>query len=124
MPGAELVTHITIDAIEALLSGEKTVLVACIRKDLDYHETLEELETAAIYAGPSLRICIILEDLLPFFESRYGVTGTPTFLLIQYGELKDSLLGKSSVEGLMGFIMPFITGASLATGAAKKRGAM
>jgi hypothetical protein len=88
MPGAELVSHIRIDAMDALRSEEKPVLAACIRDDLDYHTTLEGLETVAIYAGPALRICVILEDLLPFFESRYGVTGTPTFLLLQGGELK------------------------------------
>lgn len=112
MPGAELVTRIRIDAMDALLSEEKPVLAACIRKDVDYNEMLEELETVAIYAGPSVRICIILEDILSIFESRYGVTGTPTFLLIQGGELKDSLLGKSSVEGLMDFIAPYVQAAS------------
>ncbi len=110
MPGAELVSHIRIDAMDALRSEEKPVLAACIRDDLDYHTTLEGLETVAIYAGPALRICVILEDLLPFFESRYGVTGTPTFLLLQGGELKDSLMGKSSVQTLMDFVMPFIQG--------------
>ncbi len=110
MPGAELVTRIRIDSMEALQDKEKPVLAACIRDDVDYKGMLDTLETVAVYAGPSVRICVIPEDLLPFFERRYGVKGTPTFLLMQGGELKDSLLGKSSVEGLMEFIMPCIRG--------------
>ncbi|HQI82612.1 MAG TPA: thioredoxin family protein [Deltaproteobacteria bacterium] len=108
MPGAELVERIMIDAIDDLLGEERPVLAACIRKDADYDGTLEDLETVAIYAGPCVRICVVLEDLLPFFESRYGVTGTPTFLLVEHGTLKDSLLGKGSVEGLMDFIAPYV----------------
>jgi len=115
MPEAELVTRIRIDAMDALLNQEKPVLFACIRDDIDFSGTLEELETVAIYAGPSLRVCIVPEDLLPVFERRYEVTGTPTFLLFQSGKLIDSLLGKSTVQGLMDFIMPCVHGISKET---------
>ena len=110
MPGAELVRHIRIDTIESVLNGEKPVLIACIRDDIDYHETLEWLETVAVFAGPELSMYLVLEDLLSYFETRYGITGTPTFLLILNGKLMDSLLGKASVQDLMDFIRPHIPG--------------
>jgi hypothetical protein len=110
MPGAELVRRIRIDTIEYVLREENPVLVACIRDDVSYHETLEGLETAAVFAGPELSMCFVLEDLLSYFETRYGITGTPTFLLIRHGDLMDSLLGKASVQDLMDFIRPHIPG--------------
>ena len=104
MPGAEIVTRIRIDTIETVLKGEIPVLVACIRDNRDYPEIIEEIESVAVFSGPDLRVCYALEDLLPYLENRFSVNGTPTFLLISHGELKDSLLGKTSVQDLMTFI--------------------
>jgi hypothetical protein len=104
MSGIELVRRIKINTVESMLGEDKPVLIACIRDDLDYHGTLVELETVAVYMGPNLKVYIASEDLLPFFERRYGITGTPTFLLIQHGDLIDSLLGKTSVECLLEFL--------------------
>ncbi|MGO9145205.1 MAG: TlpA family protein disulfide reductase [Desulfomonilia bacterium] len=119
MPGAELVRRIRIDTIESVLREEKPVLVACIRDDVDYHETLEGIETVAVFIGPELSMYFVLEDLLSYFETRYGITGTPTFLLIRHGDLMDSLLGKASVQDLMDFIRPHIQ--SLAESKGPKR---
>ena len=116
MPGAELVRRIRIDTIESVLREEKPVLVACIRDDVDYHETLDGIETVAVFAGPELSICFVLEDLLSYFETRYGITGTPTFLLIRHGDLMDSLLGKASVQDLMDFIRPHMPGLAESNG--------
>jgi hypothetical protein len=110
MPGAELVRRIRIGTIESVLMEEKPVLVACIRDDVDYHDALEGLETVAVFVGPELSMCFVLEDLLSYFETRYGISGTPTFLLIRHGDLMDSLLGKASVQDLMDFIRPHIPG--------------
>lgn len=104
MPGAELVTRITMDTIDSVLNEEKPVFVACIREDRDYSKTLREIESLALFSGPGLRVCYALDDLLPYFEKRFGITGTPTFLIIKHGIPQDSLLGKTSVQGLMTFI--------------------
>ncbi|MGD0819449.1 MAG: thioredoxin family protein [Desulfomonilia bacterium] len=108
MPGPEIVTRIRIDTIESVLREEKTVFVACIRDDIDYQETMGEIESVALFAGPNLKVCYVLEDLLPYFEKRFSVSGTPSFLIIKNGDLLDSILGKISAQGLMDFIRPHV----------------
>jgi hypothetical protein len=108
MPLPEIVTRIEIDTIDSVFREEKTVFVACIRDDIDYQETIGEIESVALYAGPDLRVCLALEDLLPYFEKRFFISGTPSFLIIKNGHLLDSFLGKISAQGLMDFIRPYI----------------
>lgn len=108
MPGPEFVTRIRIDTIEAVLREEKTVFVACIRDDFDYQETMGDIESVALFTGPNLKVCYVLEDLLPYFEKRFSVSGTPSFLIIKNGDLLDSILGKISARGLMDFIRPHV----------------
>ena len=105
MPGTEIVTRITADTLDAVLREEDNpVLLACIRNDVNLRETLQALETVAVYAGPAVRVCYATEEILPAAESMYQVTGTPTFLLIKRGELLDRLLGKTSAQGLLLFL--------------------
>ena len=108
MPGPEIVERIMIDTIDSVFREDKTIFVACIRDDIDYQETRAEIEFIALFAGPYLKVCIALEDILPYFEKRFFVSGTPSFLIIKKGELLDSSLGKISTQGLMDFIRPHI----------------
>ena len=108
MPGPEIVKRIMIDTIDSVFREEKTVFVACIRDDIDYQETMGEIESAALFAGPNLKVCFALEDLLPYFEKRFFVSGTPSFLIIKNGHRLDSILGKISAQGLMDFIRPHV----------------
>ncbi len=106
MPGPEIITRIMIDTIDSVIRGEKAIFVACIRDDIDYQETRAGIEFIALFAGPDLKVCFALEDILPYFEKRFFISGTPSFLIIKNGELLDSILGKTSVQGLMDFIRP------------------
>jgi hypothetical protein len=108
MPGPEIVTHIMIDTIDSVFREEKTIFVACIRDDIDYQKTRAEIEFVALFAGPDLKVCFALEDLLPYFEKRFFVSGTPSFLIIKNERVLDSILGKISVQGMMDFIRPHI----------------
>ena len=108
MPGPEIVRRIMIDTIDSEFMEEKTIFVACIRDDIDYQETRAEIESVALFAGPDLKVCFALEDLLPYFEKRFFVSGTPSFLIIKHGELLDSILGKTSAQCLIDFIRPHV----------------
>jgi hypothetical protein len=104
----EIVTRIRIDTIDAILNERKPVLVACLRVDIDYQDIREEIETVAFFAGPGLRVCLALEDLLPYFEKRFSVSGTPTYLIIREGVLLDSILGKIPAQCLVAFVRPYV----------------
>lgn len=105
MPGTEIVTHITAETMAAVIEEEdKPVLLACIRNDANLRENLTVLDTVAVYAGPSIRVCYATEDLFSVTATRYQVTGTPTFLVIRKGALLDSLLGRTTPQALMQFL--------------------
>jgi hypothetical protein len=108
MSEPEIVRRIMIDTIDSVFTEKKTIFVACIRDDIDYQETMGEIESVALFSGPNLKVCFALEDLLPYFEKRFFVSGTPSFLIIKNGDLLDSILGKISAQGLMEFIRPHV----------------
>jgi hypothetical protein len=101
MSRVEIVTRIMSEGIHIILEDDEPILIACLRDNKDYLSTLKELHSVALFSGPVLRVYYVLEDLLPYFEKRYSVSGTPTFLLIRKGVLLDSILGKSSDKVLM-----------------------
>lgn len=107
MPGQEIITNLRTEDIESVLMREPTLLVACIR-GTNYHEILEMIESVAIFFGPDLNVCYAREDLFPYFEKRFRVSGTPTFLLIKHGNILDSLLGTHSSQDLVTWISPFV----------------
>lgn len=112
MTGTETVLRIRAEHIESVLNeGDKLVLLACIRNGTDLRKTLQTLDSVAVFSGPSLRVCYAMEDLLPYLEKRFGVTGTPAHILIQNGRLQDSLLGKTSIQTLMTFVGQYIQSA-------------
>jgi hypothetical protein len=106
MPEQTLITHLGTDNIETLIQGMPFLLVACIRDSND-HVVLEKLKTTAVHVGPNVEVCYALDDLLPYFEKRYHVSGTPTFLLIRQGVIVDVLLGNQTAQDIIAWVEPF-----------------
>lgn len=105
------VTQLRNDNIGAVLGEEDhPIFIACLRKDKDYKLNRSQLEKIAAYFGDDITICFALDDLLPYFSERYGVGGTPTFLMIRQGELLDTMLGKESMQSLIEFCKVHVPG--------------
>jgi hypothetical protein len=104
MTGQKKIFRIKSEDIEAALIDDSPVLVACIR-ETNLHEIFEKIKTVAAFFGPSLRVCYALEDLFPYFEKRFNIAGTPTYLLLNKGKAIDSLLGRNSAYDLVVWIM-------------------
>lgn len=86
-------------------NGHGMLLVACLRKDSDLADHLRQLGSMAqAFGTEGLAVCYALEELLPYFTGRYGVAGTPTFLMIRGGDLCGTLLGKNPDSSLIRFI--------------------
>jgi hypothetical protein len=99
------VTRIGTDNVEKLLEEDRPLFIAVLRKDPDLLENLRLImEVAVEFRDEVLAACYTLEDLLPYFAERFGVGGTPTYLLVRNGELEGSLLGKNSRKNLEAFI--------------------
>ena len=115
MPGPEIITRIMIDTIDSVIREEKAIFVACIRDDIDYQETRAEIEFIALFAGPDLKVCFALEDILPYFEKRFFVSGTPSFPHHQERRAPGFHPGQNLCPGTDGFHQaayagPFQTG--------------
>jgi len=99
------VSRIGTDTIDKFLGEDRPLLIAVLRKDPDLLEHLRQLMDVAMeFREEVLVACYTLEDLLPYFADRFGVGGTPTYLMIKNGELLGTLLGKISRKSLIGFI--------------------
>lgn len=96
-----LIPQITNDTIEALTGHPLPVLIACLRKDNDFQGHLEDLESLAHYFHGKMNVCHALEDVFPYFQKRYGISGTPTYLVLYRGDVLDAVLGKISVQELI-----------------------
>ena len=108
------VTQLRNDNIGAVLGeDDHPIFIACLRKDKDYKLNRNQLEKMAAYFGDDITICFALDDILPYFSKRYGVGGTPTFLMIRQGELLDTMLGKESMQSLIEFCKTHVPGKTI-----------
>lgn len=104
MNGKDAIRKLATDNIGAAFKEENhPLLIACLKKDIDYHMHLKQLEEVAAFFRDSISVCFILDDLYTYFKERYGVGGTPTFLVIKNGELLGTLLGKNPAHNLIEF---------------------
>lgn len=100
------VFQIRTDTISRFLGEEDHPLfIAALRKDADYAKNIRQLsDVAEEFEKEGLIVCYTLEDLLPYFTIRFGIGGTPTFLMIVGGIVLGTMLGKNSSSSLVQFI--------------------
>ena len=80
------------------------ILLAWIHPDAD-HQSYRKLlaQIAAIFPN-QLQIYLIRKDFSSALEKRYGIDGTPTFLLVQAGRVIQRLLGEVDSLTLTAFV--------------------
>lgn len=100
MPERTLIINLCNETIDRFIQDMPILLIACIRH-IDNLGMLAKLEETAVNLGPSVRVCYALEPLLPYFENRYSVSGTPTFLIIMKGICIDALLGNQTAQDII-----------------------
>jgi hypothetical protein len=80
------------------------VLLACIHPDADrlpYQELLTAIERSLQH---QVKVCLFQEENGGVIGKRYGVAGTPTFLILDGGRVLAQLLGETELSGLTAFI--------------------
>jgi hypothetical protein len=113
MATQKAVSRIGTDTIEKFLGEDRALFIAVLRRDQDLMEHLRQLMDVAMqFREEVLVACYTLEDLLPYFAERFGVGGTPTFLMVRDGSVLGILLGKNSRSALIGFIQENLDGVS------------
>ncbi|HNY63873.1 MAG TPA: hypothetical protein PKM41_00430 [Deltaproteobacteria bacterium] len=117
----QAVRRIGTDTIESFLREDRALFIAVLRRDQYLIEHLRQLMDVAMHFREEVLVsCYTLEDLLPYFNERFGVCGTPTFLMVRGGEVLGTLLGKSSPSALAGFVQEHLKGFNSGTEPAGK----
>jgi hypothetical protein len=100
------ISEILIDTIDTFLGEEKRpILIAVLRKDRELVGTLRQLaDVATAPEGQEVLGCYTLDELLPYFMNRFGVGGTPTFLMILSGVITGTMLGRNETQAILHFI--------------------
>ena len=80
------------------------VLLACIHPNAATASQLEMLEDVSKAFGQRLKVCVLCEELSACRENRYGIEGTPTYLMISRSRVIDRLLGQVDLTRLKRFI--------------------
>ncbi len=89
----------------------RPLIIACLLKDRDLTENLRQLQgVSAAFEKERLLVCYALDDMLPYFSSRFNVRGTPTFLMIANGVVLGALLGKNSSAAIIQFVHEMLLG--------------
>jgi hypothetical protein len=100
----EMFTPIGMDNFDFEITAEKRpVLLACIRRDNEYRELIEVLESISRRYGDELKICL-LDDVFIEVYRKLGIVGTPTFIIFYEGREKGKMLGKVDREKLNSFV--------------------
>lgn len=87
------VTLIHHENLSLIKNTDCPVLLARIRRDSRIMEHITLLQRVAARFPGKLDIYYSLDELLPYLHCIYHVQGTPTFLLLKKGQVKDCLLG-------------------------------
>jgi hypothetical protein len=92
---------LTSDDNNSIVEGSLPVLIACLWKDKDFEKNMKKLESIATYFYGKMNIYYALEDMFPYFRVKYGIPGTPTYLILYEGDVLETILGKISIQSLI-----------------------
>ena len=78
-----------------VLKEKIPVLVLCMHQDPEFYSQIEIVDRIKdeIYGG-GLKICLLEEESLGVFKTKYNVGGTPTFLVFSNGKEIARMLGQ------------------------------
>ena len=88
-----------------VLKEKMPVLVLCMHQDSDFYGQIEIIEriTSESYCH-RLKVCLLKEESVGVFREKYGVGGTPTFIVFRGGREISRLLGQAESAILQEFL--------------------
>ncbi len=84
------------------------VLLVCLRKDGGFRSQLEAIEAVCRELVEGLDVYLLDEDYITSFWERFGIKGTPTFMIFYNGRGVAKLLGRASARTLSTFIQDYL----------------
>jgi len=86
-----------------VLGEKKPVLMACLSRDFRYREQKKVLDSVLGEYGEAIKVYLRDKESLGSFE-RFGIEGSPTFIIFYQGEEKGRMLGRAEKATLSAFI--------------------
>jgi len=96
MLASELINRLTGETVDTAVQEPTPVLIGCLVKDRHFALNMVSLELAAMFFQGEIKVYYALEELHLYFQKRFGVTGTPTYIVAQEGHVLGTLLGRVS----------------------------
>ncbi|MBW2663215.1 MAG: hypothetical protein JRD93_14785 [Deltaproteobacteria bacterium] len=87
-----------------ILSEKRPVLLAYIRRDYEYKNQIEILESVSKEYGDAIKVCLLDENFTRAYKN-LGIEGDPTFIGYYKGNEKGRILGKADRETLISFVL-------------------
>ena len=101
-----IIVTVDLDHFESeIIKESRPVLLACLLKNYEFLNQFEALLDVAEKYRQKLKVCLMDEKDNEGFMRRFHIEGTPTYLLLERGKIKDELLGVTDSETLRSFII-------------------
>ena len=88
-----------------VIEASKPVLVLYMLQSAESQEQIKIIENIAEKHGEAVKICLLKEDFHGVFSKKYGVKGSPTFMIFIEGEEKGRMLGQADQKTLTDFLL-------------------
>jgi hypothetical protein len=91
--------------MDEVLSAGKPVLLLCMPRDDDFPIQLKLMEDIAVNHSLWLKVGLLAEAFTESFKQKFGIDGTPTFLIFFEGQEKNRMLGLADCRTLESFVL-------------------
>lgn len=88
-----------------IIKERRPVLLACLLKNYEFLNQFETLLGVAEEYSEMLKVCLMDEKDSESLMKRFHIEGTPTYLILERGNVKDGLLGITDGKMLRSFIL-------------------
>jgi thioredoxin-like negative regulator of GroEL len=83
-----------------VLEETRPVLLLCTYRDHEFSQQLKMLQDFTIETIHDFKVGLLAEEFISAFKEAYGISGTPTYLLLVQGQERGRLLGFAEMKAL------------------------
>ncbi|MCX5914272.1 MAG: hypothetical protein NTV04_20350 [Deltaproteobacteria bacterium] len=91
---------------EAAIGEEaKPVLILSMHLNGESRKEMGIIETISKKYAKAIKVCLLKEEFIGPFSEKFGVKGSPTYLLFVRGQEKGRMLGRADLKTLENFLL-------------------
>ncbi len=86
------------------------LLIACLDRENGFQNQKAALDNIRRLFGEALSVHLLDAEHVDFIGNRFGIRGTPTYILFHNGHRKDRIMGRMDEEGILAFVYDSLCG--------------